>query len=163
MALFVLRRVLWTIPILLVVVTATFFLVRASGGDPFRAGPIVGVGHPGRSKVNDRPTDEIRSNLERKYGLDLPWHEQYLNYLHGLVTFDLGPSLLLRQRSVNDIIREQAPISLQLGALAVAWIVVLGVPAGVLSALFARRRLDTGVRFATAVAIACRTSSSRRC
>ena len=151
---FVVRRILWTIPILFVVVTVAFFMMRSIGGDPFRAGPVVGLGNPAWSKVNDRPPDSIRSNLERKYGLDLPWYEQYANYLQGVATLDLGPSLAYRERSVREIIRELAPRSLELGFLAVCWMIVVGVPVGIVSALRADSRFDGAARIGTALAIA---------
>jgi oligopeptide transport system permease protein len=150
---FVVRRVLWTIPILFVVVTITFFMLRSIGGDPFSAGPVVGLGNPAWSKVNDRPPESIRSNLERKYALDLPWYEQYANYLQGIVTLDLGPSLTYRERSVREIIAELAPQSLELGFLALCWMVVVGVPVGVLSALRAGSHVDGAARIGTALAI----------
>ena len=154
MAAFALRRVLVTIPILFVVVTLLFFLMRSIGGDPFRHGPLVGAGTPAWAKYNDPKPASIQSNLERRYGLDLPWYEQYANYLQGLVTFDLGPSLTWRNRSVEDIIAEQAPRSFELGLLALAWILVLGVPAGVIAALRAGTRVDDFVRVGSSLAIA---------
>ncbi len=151
---FALRRVLATIPIVFVVVTLLFFLMRSIGGDPFRHGPLVGMGSPAWAKYNDPKPASIQSNLERRYGLDLPWYEQYGNYLQGLVTFDFGHSLTWRDRSVTEIIGEQAPRSFQLGLLAFAWTLALGLPAGLAAALRAGSRLDDVVRLASSLAIA---------
>lgn len=121
---------------MLVAVTLVFFLMRLIGGDPFRHGPLLGLkSEGGWVKYGDYQPPAIKNNLERRYGLDLPWYQQYGNYLQGVATFDLGPSLSFRDRSVNDIIREHAPVSFELGMLALLWAVVIGIPAGVLGAL----------------------------
>lgn len=149
------NRVAWTIPVVLLAITLTFFLVRSTGGDPFRHGPLVGLtAQGGWQKYGDWQPQSIRDNMRRRYGLDLPWYEQYANYLQGIVTFDLGPSLTFRQRSVTDIIADQAPKSFELGALAIFWMIALGVPVGVLSALRAGTAFDTTARASTALAIA---------
>ena len=86
-------RVVWTIPVVFVAVSLTFFLVRASGGDPFRHGPLVGLTHPGGwVKYGDYQPETIRANIRRRYGLDLPWYEQYGN-CRKVATLSLGPSL----------------------------------------------------------------------
>jgi ABC-type dipeptide/oligopeptide/nickel transport system permease component len=86
----------------------------------------------------------VQENLERKFNLDRPWYVQYTQYVKGVATGDLGPSLVLRDRTVNDIVKEQFPRSIELGLLAFGWAVLLGVPAGVLAALRPNSRLDYG-------------------
>ena len=98
---YVLSRVVWTIPVVFIAVTLTFFLVRSIGGDPFRHGPLVGLtAQGGWQKYGDYQPQSIRDNMRRRYGLDLPWYEQYGNYLAGVATFSLGPSLSYRNRTV---------------------------------------------------------------
>jgi len=146
------NRVVWTIPVLLLAVTLTFFLVRATGGDPFRHGPLVGLtGTGGWQKYGDWQPQSIRDNMRRRYGLDLPWYEQYGNYMVGVATFSLGPSLSFRNRTVEEIVARQGPITLQLSSLAFAWALVVGIALGVASALASRsvvahteRLLSTG-------------------
>src|ERR687897_881507 len=105
MTAFVIRRVVWTIPVILLVIFFTFVLMRQIEGNPFR--------------TSERAIPEaIQENLERKYGLDRPWYVQYAKYVQGVFTFDLGPSLVLRNRSVNEIVADHFPVSLELGALA---------------------------------------------
>jgi ABC-type dipeptide/oligopeptide/nickel transport system permease component len=134
------RRIVWTIPIVLVAVSLAFFLVRATGGDPFRHGPLVGLtSQGGWKKYGDFQPESIRDNIRRRYGLDLPWYEQYANYLAGVATFDLGPSLSFRSRTVDEIIARQGPITLELGLLALAWSLPVGVALGAASALSRRR------------------------
>ena len=119
---FAVRRIAWTIPVILLVVLLTFFLMRLIKGNPFQ--------------VTERAVPaSIQRNLERKYNLDKPWYMQYLLYVKGVFSFDLGPSLVQRNQSVNDVVKEHYPTSLQLGALAMAFALIFGVPLGILAAL----------------------------
>jgi ABC-type dipeptide/oligopeptide/nickel transport system permease component len=128
---FALRRIVWTIPVILLVILFTFLLMRQIEGNPFRQ--------------SERAVPEsIQRNLERKYGLDRPWYVQYAKYVQGVFTWDLGPSLVLRNRTVNDIVEEHFPVSLELGALAMVFALTLGVPLGMLSALRANTVFDYG-------------------
>ena len=157
MAAFVLRRVLWTVPVLLVTVTTIFFMMRAIGGDPFRHGPLLGLVSSGEGhwvKYGDAQPKSISENLHRRYGLDLPWYEQYGNYLLGVALLDFGPSLSFRNETVNEILREQAPHSIQLGLLAFVWAFGLGIPLGVLAALRQGSLLDAGIRFFSSIGFA---------
>jgi oligopeptide transport system permease protein len=125
----VVRRVLWTIPVILLVILMTFLLMRQIEGNPFR--------------TSERAIPEsIQENLEAKFGLDDPWWKQYVRYVRGVATFDLGPSLVLRNRDVNDIVREHFPPSLELGALAMLFALVFGIPLGLLAALRANKWPD---------------------
>ncbi|MGH3071761.1 MAG: ABC transporter permease [Gaiellaceae bacterium] len=136
---YALARVVWTIPVVFVAVTLTFFLVRSIGGDPFRHGPLTGLpAQGGWQKYGDYQPQSIRDNMRRRYGLDLPWYEQYANYLGGVATFNLGPSLSYRNRTVEDIIATQGPVTLELSLLSLGFALVFGVPIGVASALHAR-------------------------
>jgi len=131
---FIIRRVVWTIPVILLVILLTFVLMRQIEGNPFR--------------TSERAIPaEIQRNLERKFGLDQPAHIQYLRYVKGVVTFDLGPSLVLRNRDVNDIVRDHFPKSLELGGLAFLFALLFGIPLGALSALRANSVFDYGAMF----------------
>jgi oligopeptide transport system permease protein len=139
---YALARVVWTIPVLFVAVTLTFFLVRSIGGDPFRHGPLVGLtAQGGWQKYGDYQPQSIRDNMRRRYGLDLPWYEQYGNYLVGVSTFSLGPSLSYRNRTVEEIIGEQGPVTLELSLWALALALAAGIPIGLGSALVGRSPL----------------------
>ena len=76
MAGFILRRLLWTIPILWVVLTIVFFMMRSIGGDPFRHGPLLGLSNAGWVKYGDPQPPAIRRNQREKYGLHLPCYQQ---------------------------------------------------------------------------------------
>ena len=138
---FVIRRLFWTIPVILLVILFTFLMMRQIAGNPFR--------HSERAIPAS-----IQANLERKYGLDDPWYVQYANYVKGVFTFDLGPSLVLRNQSVNDIVAEHFPKSLELGGLAFLFAVVFGVPLGVLAALRSNSFLDYAAMFFSNVGFA---------
>jgi oligopeptide transport system permease protein len=125
----IIRRVLWTVPVILLVILMTFLLMRQIEGNPFR--------HSERAIPAS-----IQRNLEAKYGLDDPWYVQYVRYVRDVATFDLGPSLVLRNRDVNDIVREHFPPSLELGALAMLFALVFGIPLGLLAALRANKWPD---------------------
>lgn len=128
---FVVRRLFWTIPVILLVILMTFAMMRQIAGNPFR--------------TSERAIPaEIQANLERKYGLDDPWYVQYANYVKGVFTFDLGPSLVLRNRDVNDIVATHFPKSLELGGLAFLFAVVFGVPLGMIAALRHNSIVDYG-------------------
>ena len=119
---FAIRRVLWTIPVLLLVILMTFFMMRQIEGNPFR--------------TTDRAVPEsIQRNLERKFHLDQPWYGQYFYYVKGVFTLDLGPSLVFRSQTVNDIIKANFPTSIHLGLMAMLFAIVFGVPLGILAAL----------------------------
>jgi oligopeptide transport system permease protein len=133
---YALARIVWTIPVVFVAVTLTFFLVRSIGGDPFRHGPLVGLtAEGGWQKYGDYQPQSIRDNMRRRYGLDLPWYEQYGTYLAGVATFNLGPSLSYRNRTVEEVIAAQGPITLELALLALALALAAGIPLGLVAAL----------------------------
>ena len=119
---FIVRRIVWTIPVLLLVILMTFTMMRQIKGNPFQR--------------TDRPVSEsIQRNLDRKFHLDQPWYVQYAYYVEGVFTFDLGPSLVQSNRNVNDVIKDHFPVSLKLGMFAMIWALVLGIPLGIIAAL----------------------------
>lgn len=125
---FVLRRLLQTIPVILAIITATFFMVRFVPGGPFTAEKAI--------------PPEILKNLEAHYGLDQPLWKQYANYLGKLAHGDLGPSFKYTNRTVNEIIGDKLPVSLELGAWALLIALALGLPLGVLAAVRRNTWLD---------------------
>lgn len=119
---FIIRRILWTIPVLLLVILMTFLMMKLIKGNPFQ--------------VTERPVPpSIQANLERKFNLDKPWWQQYLLYVKGVATLNLGPSLVQRDQDVNDIVKEHFPTSIKLGVMAIIFAIVIGVPLGIFAAL----------------------------
>lgn len=119
---------IWGIPVLLTVATITFVIMHIVPGGPF-------------DKEKKLPP-EIKANVEAKYHLDRPIYEQYLLYLYGLARGDLGPSYKYLGREVKDIIKETFPVSISLGLLALLISIILGVSAGIISAMKSRSLLD---------------------
>lgn len=115
------RRLLIAIPTLFLVITAAFFMMRAAPGSPF--------------DMDRKLSPEIEANVLAAYGMDKPLHEQYVNYLVGVVQGDLGPSLKYKDKTVLDILNENYPVSLKLGLSAIAIAAVVGVSLGVMAAL----------------------------
>jgi dipeptide transport system permease protein len=141
MAAFVIRRLFWTVPVILLVILMTFLMMRQIEGNPFR-------------QTERNVPESIQRNLEAKFNLDEPWYIQYAYYVKGVFTFDLGPSLVLRNRDVNDIVAEHFPNSIELGLLALAFAIVFGIPLGILSALRANTVFDYAAMFFSNVGFA---------
>ena len=118
---YILRRLLVSIPVIFLVATTTFFIMRLAPGGPFQSERAI--------------PEEIRANLEAKYGLDQPLWVQYGRYLRNLLRFDLGPSYKYPERTVNQIIAEGFPVSLQLGLAALTFALLVGIPGGVFAAV----------------------------
>ena len=117
---YVVRRILWAIPVLWAIVTITFFLMHAVPGGPFD---------------RDRElSPTVRANLERKYGLDDPIYQQYTTYLGNLVQGDLGVSLR-DEREVTTIIRDGLKVTIQLGVSAFIFATIFGFAMGIIAAL----------------------------
>jgi oligopeptide transport system permease protein len=131
---FIVRRVFWTIPVILVVILLTFLMMRQIEGSPFR-------------KSERAVPEAVQANLERKFNLDRPWYVQYAFYVKGVFTLDFGPSLVLRGRDVNDIIKEHFPKSIELGFYAFLFAIFVGVPLGIAAALKQNTWVDYSAMF----------------
>lgn len=122
---FLLSRIAQAVPVLLVVVTATFFLVHAAPGGPFSADKAV--------------PPEVIEALEAQYELDQPVWRQYISYLGDILSGDFGPSFKYPGRSVNELIMAGIPITAELAFYAM--LVALGI--GILSGVGAAMRPNT--------------------
>ena len=131
---FIVRRIFWTIPVLLVVIFLTFTMMRQIGGNPFR--------HSERAVP-----EAVQRNLEEKFHVNDPWWKQYAFYVKGVFTLDFGPSLVLRGRTVNDIIKEHFPKSIELGVYAFMFAIFVGVPLGIVAALKQNTWVDYSAMF----------------
>ncbi len=137
---YLVQRVLYALLALLVVVTVTFLFMHAIPGGPFQ-----------REKALP---EAVKRNIEARYKLDQPLHRQYLDYLSHLARGDLGPSFKYRGQTVNDIIRERFPVSVELGTAAILIALLFGVPAGILAALHQNRFPDHVVMFFSTIGVA---------
>jgi len=125
---FALLRFLWAIPTLLLVIVLAFLMVHAAPGGPFDAERAL--------------PPEIEANIARAYHLDEPLPQQFARYLGGVLSGDFGPSYRYRDYSVSELIGNAVPVSMKLGALAMALAVLVGVSFGTLAALRQNSVLD---------------------
>ncbi|HUL54010.1 MAG TPA: ABC transporter permease subunit [Opitutaceae bacterium] len=121
MSRFLVSRLLQSLLALFLIVTATFFMLRFVPGGPFTAERAV--------------PKEILRNLEAHYGLNQPLYRQYLGYLGSLAHGDFGPSFKYSNRTVNEILADKLPVSLELGSWSLAVALLLGLTLGILAAL----------------------------
>lgn len=118
---FISVRLLQAIPVLLAVITVTFFLVRVAPGGPFDSEKAV--------------IPEVKAALEKQYRLDLPLFQQYTAYLGDLASGEFGPSFKYPGRSVNELIGAGLPVTAELGFYALLVAVLIGGLAGVIASL----------------------------
>jgi oligopeptide transport system permease protein len=115
------RRLGGALPTLFLIVTAAFFLIRTAPGGPF-------------DRDQSLPP-KILANLEAAYGLDQPLWTQYGRYLRALMQGDFGPSFRYQDFTVTELIRQGFPVTLEIGSIALALALAIGIPLGALAAL----------------------------
>ena len=126
---FIIKRLLVTIPTILVVITITWGLVRLAPGNFYS----------GEKKL----PAAIEKNIREKYGLDKPWYQQYGKTMWNIVRhFDFGTSLRYQGQSVNKIIARSLPISASVGILAYLLALLIGIPVGCVAALKQNSKWD---------------------
>ncbi|MCM3004860.1 ABC transporter permease [Priestia koreensis] len=124
------KRIVYMLLSLLLIVTATFFLMKSAPGGPFTSEKAV--------------SPEIKKNLEEFYGLNQPWYKQYGDYLGSIAQWDFGPSFKYKGQTVNDLIDQGFPVSFMLGLEALILAVAVGIILGVIAALNHNRWQDYG-------------------
>jgi oligopeptide transport system permease protein len=136
---FIIRRILWLVPVLLFVSLITFTLMHLTPGGPWD---------------RDKPVAaSVQANLNARYNLDKPVWQQYLLYMGGVIHGDLGPSYTYQDRSVTSIIMQGLPATASLGALAALLAICVGVPLGVIAATRQNSLVDyTALGFGTVFA-----------
>jgi len=128
---FIIKRLLVTIPTILVVITITWGLVRLAPGNFYS----------GEKKL----PAAIEKNIREKYGLDKPWYQQYGRTMWGILRhLDFGTSLKYQGQSVNTIIWRSLPVSAGVGILAYLLALIVGIPIGSFAALKQNSRWDYG-------------------
>ena len=118
---FIIRRLIITIPTILVVITITWGLIRLAPGN-FYTG-------------EKRIPPAIEKNIREKYGLDQPWHKQYLRTMRHILALDFGTSLKYEGQAVNSIIARSLPVSATIGLLAYLLALIVGITFGSIAAL----------------------------
>lgn len=137
---YIFKRILMAIFTIFVAATITFFLMKLVPGSPF---------------ASEKTNQIAQQALNEKYGLDKPVLIQYKIYLQQLLQGDLGISYKLQKNvPVTTIIKESFPISAKIGALAIGFALLLGIPLGCLSALKRGKWEDSVIRIVSTLGIA---------
>lgn len=134
------KRILFCVPLLLVISFLSFGLVRLAPGGPF-------------DKERTPASPEIERQLKAKYHLDEPVLVQYWRFLQGAARGDLGPSLKYRNQNVTDIILQGLPVSLTLGVLAFVFALAVGIPVGCVTAARRGQWIDSAGSFFSLLAV----------
>jgi oligopeptide transport system permease protein len=118
---FIIRRVVVIVPMLFIIVSLTWALIRLAPGNFYT----------GEKKLSPA----VERNLREKYGLNQPWHVQYRRVLWNIARFDFGDSLKYEGQSVNQILLRALPVSATLGLCAYVFALAVGITTGTLAAL----------------------------
>lgn len=118
---FIIRRLIIIIPMLLIIVSITWGLIRLAPGNFYTA--------------EKKLAPAIEQNLREKYGRDKPWYVQYRKVLWNMARFDFGNSLKYEGQSVNQILLRALPVSATLGLCAYLFALAVGITTGTLAAL----------------------------
>ncbi|MDQ1912975.1 ABC transporter permease [Paenibacillus sp. GD4] len=137
---YVLRRFIYMIITLWLIVTFTFVLMKNLPGDPF-------------GEDSQKLTVEQRTLLYAQYGLDKPIGEQYLQYMGKVMQGDLGVSFAFPTRKVTDIIKQGFPASLELGLWALGISVAIGLILGIIAALNHNKGADIAAMFTAVIGV----------
>jgi peptide/nickel transport system permease protein len=138
---FILRRIALTVPVLFAMSVFVFLMIRLVPGDPVR------------TMLGFRATPETIATVRDALGLDLPLHEQYLGWLGALLQGDLGRDFI-SQASINELLADRLPVTLELTFLSMTLAVLVGVPLGVVAATsgrWSRRATSVGVTAAISI------------
>ena len=122
------KRLLVAIPVLIIVASLTFFLVRLAPGGPFDSEKAV--------------SPQVLKNLNEVYNLNAPLYEQYFDYMANALTGDFGPSFRYPGRSVSEMILTGLPVTFELAFYAIAFAAFLGLIAGIVAAVKKNTALD---------------------
>jgi oligopeptide transport system permease protein len=150
------RRLILSIPLLLVITFLSFGMLHLAPGGPF-------------DRERKPASPEVERNLARKFHLDEPFWKQYLRYLGvgydrddqgkihwfegGLIRGDFGPSFIYRNHTVNDIIVQGLPVSLPLGFMAFGFALGVGLPVGFFTAVQRGKWVDYAGSFFAILAV----------
>ncbi|MDD2366828.1 MAG: ABC transporter permease [Desulfuromonadaceae bacterium] len=135
MKIYLLKRIVMLIPLMLGITLITFTVIHLAPGEPVDM----------QTAMNPKVGKEARERLTRFYGLDKPLHEQYFNWVGKLVRLDLGRSFSSDGRPVLDKIKERLPVTLSLNIIALFLEFGLAVPIGILAATRRDSLLDKGI------------------
>lgn len=128
---FLVKRFIGLIFVVIGVTFITFIMGYFAPGDPIRA------------QLGQHFNLAVYNNLKHSYGLDLPWYQQYFNFITGLFRLDFGRSFKYPSRTAMDILSSGVPVSTELAFWALLIQLLVGIPIGIFSALRANTWVDT--------------------
>ncbi len=134
MILYILKRILLMIPVLLGITIISFSVMKMAPGDPISL----------MTDLNPNMNEEAIKRIRAHYGLDQPWHIQYLKWLQNMLALDFGKSFASDSRPVLDKILERIPITLLINLLSMFFILAAAIPIGVISAVKQDSWFDRG-------------------
>ena len=137
---FIIKRLILAVFTIFLIATITFFVMNAIPGGPFNSEKAV--------------SPETLAALNKKYGLDKPLFEQYINYMKNIVHLDFGPSLKLKGRMVSDILLDGLATSVKLGLAAALLAIGLGIILGTTAAVFRKKIADKAIMVFTTASVA---------
>jgi oligopeptide transport system permease protein len=125
---FIVRRLLVTVPMVLVVITLTWALIRLAPGNFYEG--------------ERRLPPAIERNIRARYGLDEPWYKQYGRVMRNILSLDFGQSLRYETETVNDVLRRTVPVSAAVGTCAYLLALLVGTTLGTVAALRQNSKFD---------------------
>jgi peptide/nickel transport system permease protein len=131
---YLITRVLMTIPMVLILVTMIFFIMRVLPGDPIR------------SQLGPRVSEEQANDLRERLGLNRPLIVQYFDFIGDMVTFNFGTALTQGERPIKDELGERMPATIELTVPAITLTAVVGILAGAFAAKNRKKPIDYGIR-----------------
>lgn len=121
---------------LFIIITITFFLMHAVPGGPFSV-----------EDGNEWMSPAVQKAILEKYHLNDPLHKQYIDFLKGVIRFDLGPSYAYEGRSVTELISRGFPVTVRMTFIYILLIIIFGIPFGMIAALNRNKPFDRGIMF----------------
>jgi peptide/nickel transport system permease protein len=136
---FLITRLLLTIPMVLILITFVFFIMRILPGDPIR------------SQLGPRVSAEQAEVLSERLGLNRPLYIQYFDFLWKTVTLDFGTALTQGERAISEELAERLPATIELTIPAMTFTAVVGISLGAFAARRRKKPIDSGIRLFSVV------------
>jgi peptide/nickel transport system permease protein len=136
---YLITRVLMTIPMVLILVTMIFFIMRVLPGDPIR------------SQLGPRVSEEQADALRERLGLNRPLIVQYVDFIGDMVTFNFGTALTQGERPIKDELGERLPATIELTVPAITITAIIGIFSGAYAAKNRKKPIDYIIRLASII------------
>ncbi len=134
---YLIKRMAGMVPLLIGITIISFAVIHLAPGNPVEL----------QNSMNPKMTKEAKERLIKLYGLDKPLYIQYVNWLKNIATLDFGYSFAPDHSKVIDKIKERIGITIVINMLSLLIIFILGIPLGILSAIYYNRVIDKSISF----------------